>query len=177
MNSGRRRLLTALALITLLTAVGTCGYMLIEHMRFEDALFMTVITITTVGYGEVKPLDTAGSVFTIMLILTGVGTAYYVLAAVTELVVNGQLRELLDKSAMVRKIRQLREHVIVCGYGRFGRVVVDELRRHRTTVVVIETDPEKESILNCKRASYTSSVRRWKRVCWSRQASPWRVRL
>jgi voltage-gated potassium channel len=147
MNSGRRRLLTTLALITLLTVVGTCGYMLIEHMRFEDALFMTVITITTVGYGEVKPLDTAGSVFTIMLILTGVGTAYYVLAAVTEVVVGGQLRELLGKSAMARKIRQLRGHVIVCGYGRFGRVVVDELRRHRTTVVVIETDPEKESIL------------------------------
>ena len=87
MNSGGRRLLTALALITLLTAAGTCGYMLIEHMSFEDALFMTVITITTVGYGEVKPLDTAGSVFTIALILTGVGTAYYVLAAVTEMVV------------------------------------------------------------------------------------------
>jgi voltage-gated potassium channel len=82
-----------------------------------------------------------------MLILTGVGTAYYVLAAVTEVVVGGQLRELLGKSAMARKIRQLSGHVIVCGYGRFGRVVVDELRRHRTTVVVIETDPEKESIL------------------------------
>src|SRR5215472_6699488 len=87
MNVGGRRLLLALAMITVLTAVGTCGYMLIEHMRFEDALFMTVITITTVGYGEVKPLDTAGSVFTIALILTGVGTAYYMLAAVTEMVV------------------------------------------------------------------------------------------
>jgi len=100
-----------------------------------------------VGYGEVKPLDTAGSIFTIALILTGVGTAYYVLAAVTEMVVGGQLRELLGKSAMVRKIHQLRGHVIVCGYGRFGRVVVDELRRHRTTLVVIENDPDKESSL------------------------------
>ncbi len=88
MNAGGRRLLISLALITLLTAVGICGYMLIEHMPFEDALFMTIITITTVGYGEVKPLDTAGSVFTIALILTGVGTAYYVLAAVTEMVVG-----------------------------------------------------------------------------------------
>ena len=147
MNAGGRRLLTALALITLLTSVGTCGYMLIEHMRFEDALFMTVITITTVGYGEVKPLDTAGSAFTIGLILTGVGTAYYVLAAVTEMVVGGQLRDLLGKTAMVRKINHLRGHVIVCGFGRFGRVVVDELRRHGTTLVVIENDPEKESIL------------------------------
>jgi voltage-gated potassium channel len=147
MNPGARRLLIGLAAITLLMAVGTCGYMLIEHMRFEDALFMTVITITTVGYGEVKPLDTAGSVFTIALILTGVGTAYYVLAAVTEMVVGGQLRELLGKSAMVRKIHNLRGHVVVCGYGRFGRVVIDELRRHRTTLVIIENDPEKESML------------------------------
>jgi len=147
MNAGVRRLLIGLALITLLTTVGTCGYMLLEHMRFEDALFMTVITITTVGYGEVKPLDTAGSVFTIGLILTGVGTAYYVLAAVTEMVVGGQLRELLGKNVMMRKIQHLSGHVIVCGYGRFGRVVVDELRRHRTTLVVIENDPGKESIL------------------------------
>jgi voltage-gated potassium channel len=119
--------------------------MLIEHMPFEDALFMTVITITTVGYGEVKPLDTAGSVFIIVLILTGVGTAYYVLAAVTEMVVGGQLRELFGKSVMVRKIQHLREHVIVCGYGRFGRVVVDELHRHGKTLVVIEIDPEKKT--------------------------------
>jgi len=147
MKAGGRRLLIALAVIAVLTAVGTCGYMLIEHMRFEDALFMTVITITTVGYGEVKPLDTAGSVFTIVLILTGVGTAYYMLAAVTEMMVGGELRELLGKSAMAHKIHQLREHIIVCGYGRFGRVVVDELRRYRTALVVIENDPEKENIL------------------------------
>jgi voltage-gated potassium channel len=147
MNAGERRLLIALALITLLIAAGTCGYMLIEHMPFEDALFMTVITITTAGYGEVKPLDTPGSIFTIALILTGVGSAYYVLAAVTEMVVGGQLRELLGKSAMMRKIHHLHGHVIVCGYGRFGRVVVDELHRHGSTLVVIENDPEKESSL------------------------------
>jgi voltage-gated potassium channel len=147
MNAGGRRLLIASALITLLIAVGTCGYMLVEHMRFQDALFMTVITITTVGYGEVKPLDTAGTVFTIMLILTGVGTAYYVLAAVTELVVGGQLRDLLGKNVMMRKIRNLSGHVIVCGYGRFGRVIVDELCRYHITVVVIEIDAEKESML------------------------------
>ena len=147
MDHGGRRLLIALGLIVLLTAVGTCGYMLIERMRFQDALFMTVITITTVGYGEVKPLDTAGSAFTIALIFSGVGTAYYVLAAVTEMVVGGQLRELLGRNAMTRKIHHVSGHVIVCGYGRFGRVVVDELRRYRTTLVVIEKDPEKENML------------------------------
>ena len=147
MNAGARRLLIGLAAITLLGAVGTFGYMIIERMPFEDALFMTVITITTVGYGEVKPLDAPGSIFTIALILSGVGTTYYVLAAVTEMVVGGQLRELLGKSAMIHKVRQLRGHVIVCGYGRFGRVVVNELRRYHTTLVVIENDPEKEGTL------------------------------
>jgi voltage-gated potassium channel len=142
-----RRLLIALGLIVSLSAVGTGGYMLIEHMRFQDALFMTVITITTVGYGEIKPLDSAGTAFTIALIFTGVGTAYYVLAAVTEMVVGGQLRELFGRNAMMRKIHNLSGHVIVCGYGRFGRVVVDELRRYHTRLVVIEKDPEKESML------------------------------
>jgi voltage-gated potassium channel len=147
MNLGGRRLIIGSVLITLLIAVGASGYMLIEHMPFEDALFITVITITTVGYGEIKPLDTAGTAFTIGLILTGVGTAYYVLAAVTEMVVGGQLRELLGKKAMMHKIQHLSGHVIVCGYGRFGRVVADELRRHQITLVVIEIDSEKESTL------------------------------
>ncbi|MBV8770741.1 MAG: potassium channel protein [Deltaproteobacteria bacterium] len=147
MDHGGRRLLIGLGLIILLIAVGTCGYMLIEHMYFQDALFMTIITITTVGYGEIKPLDSAGTAFTIALIFTGVGTAYYVLAAVTEMVVGGQLRELLGRNAMMRKIHHLSGHVIVCGYGRFGRVVVDELRRYHTTLVIIEKDPEKESVL------------------------------
>jgi voltage-gated potassium channel len=148
MNVGGQRLLIGLGLITLLTAVGTFGYMLLEHMAFQDALFMTVITITTVGYGEIKPLDTAGTVFTISLILTGVGTAYYVLAAVTEVVVGGQLRELVGRTAMMRKIHNFRSHVIVCGYGRFGRVVVEELRRHNASLVIVENDPEKQSMLN-----------------------------
>jgi len=147
MSAGTRRLVMALVLIILLTAAGTAGYMLIERMAFEDALFMTVITITTVGYGAVRPLDRAGLIFTIVLILTGVGTAYYALAAVTEMVVGGQLRDLLGRSAMTRKIQHLQAHVIVCGYGRFGRVVVDELHRHGTTLVVIELDQEKEPAL------------------------------
>jgi voltage-gated potassium channel len=147
MNGGRQRLAIALSLIVGLTVVGTAGYMLIEHMRLEDALFMTVITISTVGYGEVRPLDSPGLIFTMALIFTGVGTAYYVFAAVTEMVVGGQLRELLNRNAMARKISQSKGHVVICGYGRFGRVVAEELHRHGTALVVIEKDPEKEGTL------------------------------
>ncbi|HKV55593.1 MAG TPA: potassium channel protein [Candidatus Binataceae bacterium] len=147
MNSGMRNLLIALSCIAALTAAGTAGYMLIEHMPLDDALYMTVITITTVGFEEVKPLDHAGRLFTMALIFTGVGTAYYVLAVVTEMVVGGQLREMLGRSAMARKIHQLEGHTIVCGYGRFGRVVAGELRRYGMTLAVIENDPEKEAAL------------------------------
>ena len=145
--SPARRFLLAIAGIALLTAVGTVGYILIDHMTAIDALYMTVITITTVGYREVAPLSTAGRVFTMGLIFMGVGTAFYLFAAVTELVVEGQLREFIGKTAMSRKIHQLSNHVIVCGYGRFGRVVVEELRRNGMTVVVIERDDEKEAEL------------------------------
>jgi voltage-gated potassium channel len=140
MNPGRRVGL-GLAIVLVLTLAGSAGYMLIERMSFLDALYMTVITITTVGYEEVKPLDTAGRLFTIVIIFVGVGTAYYVFAAITEVVVSGQFREFVGKSTMNRKIQHLEGHVILCGYGRFGRIVADELKTDRHTVVVIEANP------------------------------------
>jgi voltage-gated potassium channel len=116
-------------------------------MSFIDAIYMTVITITTVGYDEVKRLDTAGRIFTMGLIFTGVGTAFYLLGNITETVVGGQLRERFERSAMNRKIHQLENHVVLCGYGRFGRIVAEELRRDKILSVVIEIDPAKESEL------------------------------
>jgi voltage-gated potassium channel len=116
-------------------------------MSFLDALYMTVITITTVGYEEVKPLDTAGRLFTIAIIFVGVGTAYYVFAAITEVVVSGQFREFVGKNTMNRKIQHLAGHVILVGYGRFGRVVADQLKDDRHTLVVIEVNPELEAEL------------------------------
>jgi voltage-gated potassium channel len=139
-----RRVALGIALVAVLTLVGSAGYMLIEHMSFLDALYMTVITITTVGYEEVKPLDTAGRLFTIAIIFVGVGTAYYVFAAITEVVVSGQFREFVGKNTMNRKIQHLEGHVILVGYGRFGRVVADQLKDDRHTLVVIEVNPELE---------------------------------
>jgi voltage-gated potassium channel len=142
-----RRVALGIGLVAVLTLVGSAGYMLIEHMSFLDALYMTVITITTVGYEEVKPLDTAGRLFTIAIIFVGVGTAYYVFAAITEVVVSGQFREFVGKNTMNRKIQHLAGHVILVGYGRFGRVVADQLKDDRHTLVVIEVNPELEAEL------------------------------
>ena len=91
-----------------------------------------------------KPLSPAGRLFTIGLIVTGVGSAIYLFSVIGELVVEGRLREFLGKSAMNRKIHGLQQHVIVCGYGRFGRAVVEELTRKAVPMVVIETDPAKQ---------------------------------
>jgi voltage-gated potassium channel len=147
MSAGRRFIL-ALGGLALLTLLGTVGYTLIERMSPFDALYMTVITISTVGFGEVKPLNQGGRLFTMGLIVTGVGTAFYLFATVTELVVEGRLREFLEKSAMYRKIHQLEGHVIICGFGRFGKVVAEEMIQNSLPVVVIEIDPAKESELN-----------------------------
>ena len=146
--SPARRLILAVSGLVALTAAGTVGYMLIAGMSLIDALYMSVITISTVGFGEVKPLGPAGRLFTIGLIIFGVGNAFYLFAVVAEILIEGRLREYLGVTAMQRKIHELQEHVIVCGFGRFGRVVVEELLRHSVPLVVIDSDPAKHEELS-----------------------------
>ncbi|HZO81662.1 MAG TPA: potassium channel protein [Candidatus Binataceae bacterium] len=146
MNPGRR-FLAALAGIVVLTLGGTAGYMAIERMTPLDALYMTVITISTVGYHEVKPLDTSGRLFTMALIITGVGAAFYLFAAITQFVVEGQLREFLGRAAMKHRIDQLEGHIVICGYGRMGRVVAEEMAAAGLPMVVIERDAVREAEL------------------------------
>jgi voltage-gated potassium channel len=146
MSTGRR-LAIALAVIGLLTIAGTIGFILIEGLSVVDALYMAVTTISTVGLGEVKPFSPAGRLFTVGLIVTGVGTALYLFAVTAELLVEGRLREYLGRTAMQRKIHQLEGHVVICGYGRFGRVVAEELARNSVPLVVIDHDPAKEAEL------------------------------
>jgi len=143
-----RRFALAVSLVALMTVVGAAGYRLIEHMSILDSIYMSVITISTVGFQEVKPLSPAGRLFTIGLIVTGVGSAIYLFTVIGELVVEGRLREFLGKSAMNRKIHGLNQHVIVCGYGRFGRAVVEELTRNTVPMVVIESDPARQRELD-----------------------------
>jgi voltage-gated potassium channel len=142
-----RRLARAVGALVALTLIGTLGFMAVEGMRPLDALYMTVITISTVGYHEVTPLGTGGRLFTMALIVVGVGTALYLLAAMAELVLEGRLRDFLGRTAMQHRIEQLRGHVIVCGHGRLGRVVAEELRRSGVPLVIIDADPDKEAEL------------------------------
>ena len=121
--------------------------MLIEQMSFLDALFMTVTTISTVGYREVTELHTAGRLFTIALIVSGVGTTLYLLTVVAETLLEGHLRDFWGKARMQRTIDQLSGHVIVCGFGRFGRAVAEELTRQEVELVIIDSNPALEAEL------------------------------
>jgi voltage-gated potassium channel len=138
----RTRLLSGIAIFGAVVAGGTAGYMLIEGWGFLDALFMTVTTITTVGYREVQPLDSAGRVFTICLVLSGVGTAFYLLTTFVALVLEGDLGAALGVSRMKSRIDQLSGHHILCGYGRVGEEIARELVARAIPFVVVENNSD-----------------------------------
>jgi voltage-gated potassium channel len=143
----RTRLLLPLALVVAVVVVGTLGYYLLwrgQGGTWMDALFMTVTTITTIGYGEVRPLGTAGRVFTMALALGGIGSLFYTLGAVMEHLVSARLADPGGRRRMERRIEALDRHVIVAGLGRVGRQAAGELAGAGTRFVVIDPSPAAE---------------------------------
>ncbi len=134
-----RRILAALLGVIL---AGTLGYRWIEGVPWLDALYMTVITITTIGYGEVFPLSTAGRVFTILLSLAGVFVLFFMAGVVLARALFENLPR-LRRRRMQREIDRLQDHVILCGSGRLGEIVLQELRRAGRPFVVLEKDPDR----------------------------------
>lgn len=139
----KSRLAFAALLLAGVFAAGTLGYRIIENTNLWDAFYMTVITVTTVGYREVFPLSRTGEVFTVVLLLGGLGIIFYALTEVGRNVLEGQLREALGQVRRSRMIENLSDHEIVCGWGRMGQAAVEELRRAGRIVVVIEAKHEK----------------------------------
>jgi len=135
-----RRLRLALALLTGVFVVGTVGYVVLGF-SWLDALYQTVTTVATVGFREVQPLDATGKVFTVVLILVGVGTALYTFSVVLEMLLEGHLSQLFGRRRMDRKIAAMRSHVILCGWGRVGRAIGEELSAAGTDMVVVDVDP------------------------------------
>ncbi|MCK8602248.1 potassium channel family protein [Desulfoferrobacter suflitae] len=135
-----RHVVILFGLSSLLIAFGTLGYMLIEGFSLLDALFMTVITLTTVGFGEVRPLDEAGRLFTIALIMLGAGFVAYNLAYFTQLLLDGNLLELYRRRKVRKQLEQLKNHYIICGYGQMGQIVARELRAYHVPIVIIENE-------------------------------------
>src|SRR5918912_1598251 len=121
-----RRIQSALLALAIIVVAGVSGYMVFEGWSFIDALYMTVITLTTVGYREVHALDTSGKLWTMALLITGVGTLFYVAVSSVELVVEGTIRGYFGRRRMEAAIRKLNGHYILCGFGRVGRQVAAE---------------------------------------------------
>lgn len=137
----KRFILIALLLLVVLF-VGTNGY-LVMGWSMVDAVYMTIISFTTVGFGEIRPLTSGGRVFTIFLILSGLGVLAYGATNITAFVVEGELTGILARRRMEKAISQLKNHFVVCGLGKTGRHVIEELIKTESEFVAVEKDPEK----------------------------------
>jgi voltage-gated potassium channel len=142
------------AALVLSVAYGTVGYMVLSGFGFVDAVYMTVTTLTTVGFGEIEPLDTTGRVFTLTLILFGFGAVFALLAVLTGMVASGQLGRSLTRRSMRHRIEDMRDHFVVCSFGRVGRAAVEELQAQGVDVVVVEGTAELEPELVEAKVSY-----------------------
>jgi len=133
----------ATGLLASVIAGGTIGYVLIEGWTLWDSFYMTVITVTTVGYKEVHDLSFPGQVFTVVLLLAGVGAALYTFTLLATVVVEGGLPKRLRQRRYQYMIDTIKDHFIVCGYGRIGSIVATEFKRQRVPFVVIEHDSDR----------------------------------
>ena len=130
-NPTGRRLILIVTLSLFLLSFGTVGYMMVGQFSFLDALYMTVITVTTVGYQEVRPLDAGGRLFTIIFIFMSIGFVAYNVAYFAQLLMDANWFALYRKRRVRNMLKQVQDHYIICGYGQMGKVIVDELLQQR----------------------------------------------
>ncbi|CAB4244110.1 Kef-type K+ transport system, predicted NAD-binding component [Methylacidimicrobium sp. AP8] len=145
-----RHFLGALIVLLLLVAAGTFGYRRIEGMSLLDALYMTVITLSTVGFEEVHPLSPQGRLFTIGLIVGGGALAAYAAGRALNYLFSVEWRDFLAARRQTRMLKGMKDHYLVCGFGRVGRHVTQEMIEQRQRVVVIDSDPEALSHLRSR---------------------------
>jgi voltage-gated potassium channel len=132
----------ALILLGLVLIMGTAGYIFYEHWTLLEAFYMTVVTISTVGFGEVHPLSEAGRLFTSFLIVSGTGILAYTLGSLVQFMVEGKFREIIGIKKMQQQIDQLNAHYIICGYGRIGRYISNEFSANGLEFVIVEQNAD-----------------------------------
>lgn len=135
-----RKYLFPIAPLLALLLAGPLGYKLLEGMSFLEGLYLTAITITTVGYGDLAPVTAAGRLFTILLIFSGVGYVMYLFSQITETMVEGGLHQIVAKRRMQKKVTKLHDHYIICGFGRIGQEICSLLKENNRPFVVIESN-------------------------------------
>ncbi len=151
-----KHLLLSVLLALCIFLLGASGYMMIEGWDFLDAVYMTVITLTTVGYGEVHEVSRIGQIYTILLIFIGVAFFLFVAGSVVQFMVEGRIRTILGRRSLDKKIDRLKNHYIVCGYGRIGRFLCNQLKRKPIDLVVIDNNRELIPILDDDKVLYLS---------------------
>lgn len=142
-----RELRTSLLTLVAVMVVGVVGFRTIEGWTWLESLWMAVITLTTIGFGEIHPLSDRGRVFTLLYILLAVGAATYAVAQLTGYVLEGGLARAIRARRRESQMRELREHYIVVGFGRLGREVAEDLRHEGARVVVIDPKPQVADLL------------------------------
>ncbi len=146
-----QRLIPAATLLLIILAAGIAGYVVLEGWTFLDAAYMVVITLSTIGFQEVHPLSPAGRIFTMFLIVTGVGTALYAAGRAVEIIVEGEMTGYQKRKRMDKKIREMKEHYIICGFGRVGHQVAHAFEASRLPYVVIDSKHETVDELDARR--------------------------
>lgn len=141
MNLLRRIRMAAISIVIVL-CLGSVGFVWLEDYTWVEAIYMTVITVSTVGFGEVRPLSDGGMIFTALLIVSSLGTFTFAVTSVSQFFLEGDYRERIRNKRIKRIMKGMDQHVIVCGYGRVGEKAVMELQDHETDVVVIESNAE-----------------------------------
>ncbi len=136
-----RHLRFSIAALVTVIAFGTFGYAMIEDWQAFDALYMTIITLATVGFREVHELSPEGKIFTIVLIISGTGIIAYTLSSLIQFTLEGQLRKILGRKKLESRIGKLRDHYIICGYGRIGHLICREFQSRPTPFVIVEQNP------------------------------------
>jgi voltage-gated potassium channel len=137
-----KKILAGIFILIIILIYGTSGYMFIEDMSLTDSIYMTVISITTVGFSEVRPLSSGGKYFTVVLIFGGVGFFLYMVSLITEAMLAGGLHTFLGRKNMEKKLNVMRDHYIVCGFGRIGKVISKILHENNRPFIIIENNPE-----------------------------------
>jgi voltage-gated potassium channel len=145
-----RKIITGLLAFSLLLTIGTFGYRFIEgeQWTYFDGLFMTVITLATVGFSEVHPLSSTGRMFTIFLLLLGAGMMAYSVTAVAHFIIEGEFRQLWGKRRMKGRIEQMKGHYILCGAGNTGMVVAYQLMREKIPFIIVDSNAKTVAELN-----------------------------
>ena len=143
-----RKILTIGLIFLALLLIGALGYMFLEGTGFWMGLYLTIITVFTVGYGDIVPIHPAGRVFTVFLVVTSVSFTVYTFSKLTEIMVDGELRGHFKRRKMNRKIERLSEHFIICGFGRIGREICRILQEHGRSFLVVEKKQEEAMVMD-----------------------------